>query len=170
MNPIAEVDIGGGSGTPPVRRGDEGDFEPVIGTDRFVEELAVEVPLAERRVGDDGGRTEDVELEPAGGLGDNEALDAADEDGPRTEAEAGFWLVGLLPLFPEPSALVTLRASLGPEKRSGVFMPESPFPSVVHAHSSDAADPSIDFALHPAPTPSTAALGLSCSLKSSQFA
>lgn len=169
MKPMVDVEMGGGIATMLSRRDAAEDFDGDEGTVRFDDEPVEDVPLAERRGGEEGVRDVRTGLELGVDLSDGDARDTED-DGVRDGGDAWLWPAGLFPLLPEPSALVTLRESLGPDRTSNASRFGSPLLSVVHAHSSDTDEGSIDLALKPAPTPSTAALGLSCSLKSSQFA
>lgn len=140
-------------------RGEEGDLGAGPGTVK-VEELFVDVvPLVVRRVGDGGARVE-AELEEA--LGDDVASRV--EEVVRVIDALGPVLEPLSPVF---SLLVTLRDSIVTSSESSA---SSPLLNEAHAHSSEINAESNDFALQPAPTPSTACFGLSCFLNNSQFA
>lgn len=152
MVDVADVESGGGIGTDLVLLDDEG-----VGTVRVVELGVVGGPAVARRVGEGGGREEEALCGPLDVVGDL--------------AGEGRLRAGLFPvetMFPTLSALPTLLVSLC-ALDSGISR-TIPFMNVFQPHSSEPSALCIDLALHPAPTPSMAAFGLSCSLKSSQFA
>jgi hypothetical protein len=156
--------MGGGKGAAFSPCGEGGDVGVAIGMAREEEIPEEEVPFVERRVGDGGDRTE-VEFE------DSLAEDVSLDDDEVRVIDA-FWpeAADLFPFSPVFSVLVLLFVSIAADKGSNASDTSSPLLNVAHAHSSATVKESIDFALHPAPTPSTASLGLSCSLNSSQFA
>lgn len=149
-----------------------GGAPPDVGIARVVELLVFDGPLVLLRVGDGGGLTGEVgglDPEVEGTLG-RAALGVRAVDTWPAPPEKDFFVLiaggrGAPLTAGTPSELAMLRVSLPSQGRSKL-----PLVNGFHSHSSPRPRLPSVLALHPAPTPSTASLGSSCSLKSSQLA